>query len=120
MAFLLLSLSALARLTYHAVAKIDGGTNDKGSKSFAICELEGVRHLMDVGDDGGDIDLDGEVGKERVLTGYECLLSEKNGTRLTDQSLRRGCSGVPDSKRWKFRTTKALGMHENWMHSTSA
>ena len=105
MAFLLLSLSALARLTYYAVAKIDGGTNEKGSSIFAICESEGVRRSIGdgfrstVGDDGddddnGDVELDAEMGGERVLTGYECLLGEKGETRLTGQSLKRGCPGV--------------------------
>jgi len=76
MAFLLLSLSALARLNgrvYYAAAKIDGGTKDRGSKIFAICELEGVRQLTGegfgstVGDgNGGDAGGDGEVREERV------------------------------------------------------
>jgi hypothetical protein len=70
-----------------------GGTNDRGSRIFEICESdEGVRR-----GDGfvliiGDVDLDAEVGEARVLTGYECLLSEKAEARLTDQSLRRDCS----------------------------
>lgn len=69
------------------MAKIDGGTKDRGSKIFAICELEGVRQSTGdgfrstVGDgNGGDADGDGEVREERVLTGYECLLSDKAET----------------------------------------
>lgn len=88
---------------FYAAAKMDGGTNDMGSNIFAICELEGVRRStgdgfgFTVGDGGdgsddGGVDLDEEVGEERVLTGYECLLSEMAETRLTDLSLRRGCS----------------------------
>jgi len=78
MAFLLLSLSALARLIDYAVAKIDGGTNDRGSKIFVICELEGIRHggFSSVVGDGG-VDLSVDAGEERVRSDFEKgLLSE--------------------------------------------
>ena len=122
MAFLLLSLSALARLddrVYYAVAKIDGGTKDRGSKNLAICELEGVRQLTGDGfrstvGDGSDGEAggDGEVREERVLTGYECLLSDGAEAQLTDQSLGRGSSRLQCSKRSTFRTMWAEG-HED-------
>ena len=118
---------------YHAVAKIDGGTKEKGSSIFAICELERVRQSIGDGfrstvgdgdggddDDGGDVDWEEEVGEERMLTGYECLLSEDTETQLTDQSWRKACSRQEYLKVSVSRTKKAERVHENLMHSTSA
>lgn len=90
---------------------------------FAICESEGIRHSTGdgfgsaVGDDGdGSVEFGEEVGEERVLTGYECLLSETAETQLTGQSLKRDFARQQHSK---VRTMKAKGGFENWMHSTS-
>jgi len=52
-----------------------GGTNDRGSSIFAICESEGVRQGdgfgPTIGDDADDVDLDAEVGEGRVRSVFE-------------------------------------------------